>query len=160
MARNNLNRFLGNLKRYKKAIDVEKIYTIVGNVGEDIAKEEYSNSGVSPNSISHTVDNNTVEIIASGEHLAFTEFGTGVVGEGSYQGNLPNASMKLQFESPKGVQQSTDGWEYNYRAKQSKEKGETIKDWKGFPAKAQMFNTSQRLQNELGENIRKFVKGE
>ena len=153
---NTLNRFLGNLNRYKKSIDTDKIADVIGDIGSNVAREEYSTSSVIPNEIRKEIIGNSVEIIAVGEKLAFSEFGTGILGEGTYQGELPSKSLKLQFESPQGVQQSTDGWEYNYRKKQQ----QTTKDWAGFPAKAHMFNTSQRLQNELGEQIKKTIKGE
>lgn len=42
-------------------------------------------------------DGHTVLVVADSEHAAFVEFGTGVVGQGTYAGNLP------------------DGWEYDQR---------------------------------------------
>ena len=86
--------------------------------------------------------------------MAFSEYGTGVVGKGTYEGELP--TQKLEFESPSGVQQSTEGWQYNYR----KEQGQTEMDWTGFRANAQMFKTSRRLQTELPSEIMKEIKGE
>jgi hypothetical protein len=154
--KNDLNKFLKGLSKSGKSIKPNEIADIVGDVGINVAREEYAITGVTPNEIRKEVNGKQVEIVAVGEHLAFTEFGTGVLGEGTYSGNLPEKSVKLQFESPKGIQQSTDGWVYNYRKKQNPDKVE--KDWNGTPAKAQMFKVSERLQKHLGEEI-KNLKG-
>lgn len=155
--KNNLNKFLERLSKSGKSINPNGIADIVGNVAVNVTKEEYAITGVAPNEIRKEINGNQVEIVAVGEHLAFTEFGTGVLGEGTYSGDLPAKSVKLQFESPKGIQQSTDGWVYNYRKKQNPDNVE--KDWKGMPAKAQMFNASQRLSEQLGEEIKNNLKG-
>ena len=153
--KNTLNRFKNNLKKYNQKLNSNEITETIGDIAISVTREEYSISGVTPNDIRQEMNGTSVEIIAVGEQLPFSEFGTGLIGEGSYQGELPSQSMKLRFESPTGVQQSTDGWVYNYRKKQE----QTSKDWTGSPAKAQMFNTSVRLQNELGEQINTKIKG-
>lgn len=155
--KNDLNKFLKSLSKSGKSIKPNEIADIVGDVGINIARQEYAITGITPNEIRKEINGNQVEIVAVGEHLAFMEFGTGVLGEGTYSGDLPEKSVKLQFESPKGIQQSTDGWVYNYRKKQNPDKVE--KDWKGMPAKAQMFNSSQRLSEQLGEEIKNNLKG-
>lgn len=157
VVKNDLNRFLKNLSKYRNSMDTSKVSEIIGDIGVKIANEEYATSGVTPTEIRKEVNDNQVEIVAVGEHLAFTEFGTGIVGENTYQGNLPDESIKLQFESPKGVEQSTDGWVYNYRKKQNPDT--VTKDWTGMKAKAQMFNTSQRFKEQAGEEIKNFIKG-
>ena len=158
--KNGLNHFLNSIKKYNKHINQSKITEVVGEIGVDIAKAEYVGDSESSTDrdIRYEINGDNVEIIARGEKLAFSEFGTGVLGQGTYEGNLPSASMKLMFESPKGVQQSTDGWEYNYRAEQAKKKGVVLKDFRGRPAKAQMFNTSLRLQSELGGKILDYIR--
>lgn len=155
--KNDLNKFLKSLSKSGKSIKPNEIADIVGDVGINVAREEYAITGVTPNEIRKEINGNQVEVVAVGEHLAFTEFGTGVLGEGTYSGNLPEKSVKLQFESPKGIQQSTDGWVYNYRKKQNPDTVQ--KDWAGMTAKAQMFNTSQRLRGQLGEEIKSNLKG-
>lgn len=159
--KNTLNHFLNSVRLYNKKIDSSEITEVVGQIGVKIAQEEYAGGTTADENptgqdIRAEIRDGGVDINAYGEKLAFSEFGTGIMGRGTYQGELPNASVKLEFESPKGVQQSTNGWQYNYR----KEQGQTIKDFTGRPAKAQMFNTSQRLQSELSEEIRKFIKGD
>lgn len=152
--KNGLDRYLEKLKKHKGRYSESKITRLVGTIGVQTAREEYSASGVSPTSLRAETREGGVDIVATGEHLAFSEYGTGVVGKGTYEGELP--TQKLEFESPSGVQQSTEGWQYNYR----KEQGQTEMDWTGFRANAQMFKTSRRLQTELPSEIMKEIKGE
>lgn len=152
--KNGLGEYLERLKKYKGRFKSDKITRLVGSIGVETAREEYSASGVNPTDLRAEVRDNGVDIVATGEHLAFSEYGTGVVGSGTYEGELPTQTLK--FESPQGVEQSTEGWQYNYR----KEQGQTDKDWTGFVANAQMFKTSRRLQEELHSEIRKEIKGE
>ena len=153
--KNGLSEYLERLKKYKNRFKSEKITRLVGSVGVETAREEYSASGVNPTDLRAEVRDDGVDIVATGEHLAFSEYGTGVVGSGTYEGNLPPETMILKFESA-GQDQETRGWQYNYR----KEQGQTDKDWTGFVANAQMFKTSRRLQEELTSEIRKEIKGE
>ena len=152
--KNGLGNFLKRLKNYEK-LDTSKIVGAVGEIAKESAETEYAQSGVTPTRIDVETKQKQVEIVAVGEHLAFSEFGTGVVGKGTYGGELP--TQELQFESPKGVQQSTDGWQYNYR----KEQGQTETDWKGYTAKAQMLKTADKLQQELAKEVaQRLKKGE
>lgn len=152
--KNGLSEYLERLKKYKNRFKSEKITRLVGSIGVETAREQYSASGVTPEDLRAEVRDNGVDIVATGEHLAFSEYGTGVVGSGTYEGELPTQTLK--FESPQGAEQSTEGWQYNYR----KEQGQTERDWTGFRANAQMFKTSRRLQEELPSEIRKEIKGE
>ena len=151
---NGLDKYLQKVMPYKRKFNADKILRLVANISVDIASAEYEKTGVKPQFIQADISEQGVELMAKGEHLAFSEYGTGVVGSGTYEGELPTQTLK--FESPQGVEQSTEGWQYNYR----KEQGQTDKDWTGFVANAQMFKTSRRLQEELPSEIRKEIKGE
>lgn len=152
---NDLNRFLKRIIKYNNQIEQSKIADIIGDIGVDIARNEYL--GTQDTNIRAEKTDEGVDICAYGKELAFAEFGTGVMGKGTYDGKLP--TMTLRFESPKGIQQSTRGWEYNYRAEQAKQKGIIIKDFKGYPARAQMFKTGQKLRGSVGEKIVEYIRG-
>ncbi|NCC99908.1 MAG: hypothetical protein EOL95_09465 [Bacteroidia bacterium] len=124
----------------------------IANRGVEIASEKYSGKGVSVNP-TPSVDGKS-SVVAEGEKISFMEFGTGIVGDGTYAGTLP--TQDISFESPKGVAQSTKGWEYNYRKKQ----GKVDKDWVGFVAGAEMFHTSQELKQEMPIIVANAIKGE
>lgn len=149
--RNTLASYLGKLNAYKKKIKPKEILDTIGEIGVETARNQY---GGEAKNISAVRGDDSVEIIAKGEQLAYMEFGTGVSGRGTYEGDLP--TERLEFESPKGVKQSTKGWQYNYR----KEQGQTDKDWKGARANAQMFNTARELERELPSKIANKIKGE
>lgn len=149
--KNNLNRFSKRLMNYKGKINRDEIVELVGDIGVEIATDEYQGK---INDIISIDSSNGAKIVAKGEKIAYMEFGTGVTGRNTYDGTLP--TQKLVFESPKGVRQSTEGWQYNYR----KEQGQTEKDFRGHVAEAQMFKTSQRLRTELPSKIKQKIKGE
>lgn len=149
--KNNLARFVRKVSKYQGKINGGEIAEFIGDVGVSVAKEEYSGKNVD---VGAEVGRGTARIVARGDKIAYMEFGTGVTGKNTYDGQLP--TQKLVFESPKGVKQSTEGWQYNYR----KEQGKTDKDWIGHRAEAQMFKTSQRLKAELPEKIKQKIKGD
>ena len=156
--KNGLDRYLEKLKKHKGRYSESKITRLVGTIGVQTAREEYSRTGVTPESLRAETREGGVDIVATGEHLAFSEYGTGVEGKKSkYEGQLPTET--LTFES-RGSQQTTQGWEYNYFKEQHKDENPNIPDWTGVPANAQMFKTSRRLQIELPSEIMKEIKGE
>lgn len=160
--KNGLGEYLERLKKYKNRFKSEKITRLVGSIGVETAREEYSASGVTPEDLRAEVRDNGVDIVATGEHLAFSEFGTGTTGKGTYEvdgekGKLP--TQTLIFDSH-GKEQQTQGWEYNYYKEQNKDINPNIPDFTGIRANAQMFKTSRRLQEELPSEIRKEIKGE
>ena len=127
--------------------------------GKDIATALYSSDNIEV--IKTEPIDGAAEIIASGKGIAYMEFGTGETGRGTYAGNLP--TQTLEFESPKGRPQSTQGWVYNYPNRYTKLFG----GWffgktftTGQPAQAQMFKTHRQLQNEYVDIAKSAIKGE
>lgn len=116
--------------------------------GKEIAKTKYSGKKVT---VTRTkASKGKARVIATGNKIAYMEFGTGIEGQQHDYETLGKGAKKpaktLTFVSA-GQQQSTEGWQYNYR----KEQGQTDKDWKGFQPQAQMFYTAQELREELGK---------
>lgn len=155
--RNGLGEYLERLKKYKNRFKSEKITRLVGSIGVETAREEYSASGVNPTDLRAEVRDDGVDIVATGEHLAFSEFGTGVRGKDTYEGELP--TQTLIFDSH-GKEQQTQGWEYNYYKEQNKDINPNIPNFTGIAANAQMFKTSIRLRDELPSEIKKEIKGD
>lgn len=156
--KNTLGNFLRKLDRVESYnFDREKIANDVAELGVKIAREEYDNSEGADVQVDAFVNNDSVDIVAQGVGLAFREFGTGRVGEGSgYPAeNLPTTDVPITgnweyyYDSPHKVTvNGKEGWFY----------GKTFTE--GQKAGMQMFLTSQRLQNELGEKIAQKIKGE
>lgn len=157
--KNGLDNYLNRLKAHKGQVKLDMVCKEVANLGVEICAEEYAKTGVNPTSITANINNNSVNLIAHGSHLAFSEYGTGLVGEGTYEGDLP--TQTLIFESPKGEQQSTQGWEYYYNNPKTKIMG----GWfygnnftQGQKAQAQMWKTSRRLREEMPKQIKEKLK--
>lgn len=135
--------------------------------GKDIAIQEYSSSGIAHVTVTkHSSKNGTGQIIAEGQGVAYIEFGTGTKGMDSNYPEKHLPTQTIEFESPKGSPQSTQGWEYNYDNPQTKRVNEDGKiGWyfngqftEGREAGMQMYRTSKRLEQEMKSMVKEFVK--
>ena len=139
------------LDKYKNAYKNKEIYNVVGNLGVEVANNEYNQTGVKPDAIRYENISNGVEIVAEGEHLAFVEYGTGVKGEGTYDGDLPKNTLKFHSN---GADRETQGWVYDYMKKLYDGK----ESYQGNIAKAQMWKTARTLQGKMPESVKKEIK--
>ena len=154
-----LQNFKRKVTSYKNFDNIcEKVAQRIAERGSEIAQSEYGERTVDIQVIQGEVKGSR-KIVAKGRGLAFDEFGTGLIGQGTYEGNLPTET--IEFESPKGSPQSTQGWEYYYPNPQTKVDG----GWyagkvfhRGQPAKAQMFNTSIKLKDEIKDIAKGIIK--
>ena len=155
-----LSGFISKLDKFSNMKNFgSKIANKVGERGVEIAYSEYNSLQRADVRTEKTTEPNKVKVVAKGVGLAFEEFGTGLVGQGTYKGNLPTET--IAFESPKGDPQRTEGWVYYYPNKKTKVLG----GWfagkvfhRGQVAKAQMFNTSQRLKTEMSSIAKETIK--
>lgn len=106
--------------------------------------------------VTSEVNGNQAYIFAEGEQIAYLEYGTGYVGKGTYEGNLPPATQVITFIDAFGYPMHTNGWEYFYDNPRTKREGQY---WfhdgdrqYGEKAKAQMWQTAQHLR-ENAPNI-------
>ncbi len=159
--KNTLNRFLQRLDTKKRVYDAEAVSNIVADIGVETAQEQYDKGSYTPDSIKSYIVGNQVEIRASGERIAYAEYGTGQIGKGTYKGTLP--TQTLTFESPKGSLQTTHGWEYYYPNTKTKVNGGWYigkKFTRGEKATAQMFKTAQDLKRTLPSKVRTEIEKE
>ena len=169
-----LNNFVENIKKYKAIGNISnELSERVAQRGVEIAKEEYTED---IDLINETVMTAKVyledkgvkgekRIVASGKRLRYREFGTGLVGEGTYPGKLPTQTFR--FNSPKDPEnkvqypQVTDGWEYYYTNKRTKVLGGwfTGKTFHtGQKAQHQMYTTAKTLKSEIPQIARDLIK--
>lgn len=156
--KNGLASYLDRLNSYKGKIKGYTVKETVAYLGVNVASQEYDKSGVKPTAIQSEISDEGVELIAYGEHLAFSEYGTGVKGEGTYDGELPTQTLK--FYSPTGenaIPRETQGWVYDYMKKLY---NPDKKSFQGSIAKAQMWKTSKRLETEMLDKVKNQIKGE
>ena len=121
------------------------------------ARDKYAEHGHNPPSV--TVDfephGTRATIYAKGNAVAFFEFGTGEVGRGTYQGNLPQSGVP-----------ETEEWVYYYDSPHKTERnGEKGWKWghafvKGNPAEAEMWETSQYIREQAHLIISKYFQKE
>lgn len=97
----------------------------------------------------------TFLIVATGNGLWFREFGTGFVGESSYPKDNFLPQRELSFTSY-GMDWTTDGWVYHYNPITVARLGTNY----GQVAQAGLFQTSERLKQNLPSIIRDALKGE
>ena len=158
--RNDLNRFYGKLQNIRNV--AETATELIADNGEKIAKSEYA--GINSVQVIKDIDENSAVISASGDSVAYIEYGTGLVGQGTYKGDLPTRT--LTFESPKdsGRINTTQGWEYYYDNPQTKVLG----GWffgrgysnftRGQVAGNQMFNTAKSLREYIKTDLAKDIR--
>lgn len=147
-----------NKIRKLKSINATDIVMAVAKRGKDIAQTEYGGA-----SVSVSVESNgkgKASLVAEGKNVAFFEYGTGRVGEGTYKGTLP--TQPISFESPKGEMQTTEGWQYYYDNPKTKVTQNGQEGWianktffTGQPAQAQMWKTANKL---IGGEARKAIE--
>ena len=158
--RNDLNRFYGKLHNIRNI--AETATELIADNGEKIAKNEYA--GINSVQVIKDIDGNSAVISANGDSVAYIEYGTGLVGQGTDKGDLP--TQTLTFESPKdsGRINTTQGWEYYYDNPRTKVLG----GWffgrgysnftRGQVAGNQMFNTAKSLREYIKTDLAKDIR--
>ncbi len=146
VVKNDLNSFLTKLAKVSRQTHKlqERVADIVVQKGLEIAKTQDVSAD-----IYSAGKKGSRKIIMSGAGLRYQEYGTGLLGSGTYEGKLPTET--IAFKSS-GKDWTTAGWEYHYRYNQTK----LGVPHKGFSARMPMYKTSVELQ----EFIRTKLKGE
>ena len=144
-----------------KAITNDDIVMAVAERGKDLAQSKYGGDVVVT---AESLGGGKAKVIASGEKIAFYEYGYGVEGRDSaYQGQLP--TEPITFESA-GVTHTTQGWEYYYPNSKTKRTVGGQEGWfynrqfvTGQPAQAQMWRTANELeQGEAASAVEQLFK--
>ena len=144
-----------------KAITNDDIAMAVAERGKDLAQSKYGGDVVVT---AESLGGGKAKVIASGEKVAFYEYGYGVEGRDSaYKGQLP--TEPITFESA-GNTHTTQGWEYYYPNSKTKRTVGGQEGWfhnkefvTGQPAQAQMWRTANELkQGEAKKAIEQLFK--
>lgn len=138
-----LNNFKKRLENISTQTLAEKIVEALCEYGANYAQGMYGGGSiiVTAENVS-SVGGSIIAKDIKGEKatIGYLEFGTGVKGEGSYEGTLP--TQNIDFVSPSYGQITTNGWQYYYAYQQ----GLSQKQWQGSQAKSQMWNTAKYLR--------------
>jgi hypothetical protein len=146
-----------------------KFVKAIVNEGKIIAMKEYGSSNITSVNVKSTYNKNGEGTIsAEGKGIAYIEFGTGTQGQNSNYPKEKLPTQTIEFESPKGSPQSTQGWEYNYDNPQTKKVNEDGElGWyfngqftDGRKAGMQMYRTSKELRSKLPSIAKKVMSKE
>lgn len=153
---------LSGLENFKKRLAnintqslAEKIVIAFCNKGSEYAQSLYGGESITvqPKSISGN-RGSIVAIDSKGEKatIGYLEFGTGVRGEGSYEGTLP--TQDITFEAY-NRQVTVDKWTYNYAYNYEPQLRTT--QVQGATAQAQMWNTAKYLRENAVAIIKQVL---
>lgn len=152
-----LEHYMNALEKYKELLkNFYKAMEMICQEAQKYAQQEYSQYGRTDITVNYDNGGKRATISANGEQVAFYEFGTGRVGEGTYQGNLPTSDVPI-----------TSSWYYYYpsTAKRTSAKGNEGWWWdntfqRGIQAEAEMYKTSQFIRQQARYIIQAYFKAE
>lgn len=140
--RNDLERYANRLYKISSNNVANQTAELLADKGKTIAEYNYKETNVTHIKVTNEVNDNVAQIIANGNEVAYIEYGTGVIGDGTYKGKLPTSGVPITGE-----------WEYYYlpgkKAIKNGRKGWYLKNdvfIEGRIAGNQMFNTAKSLR--------------
>lgn len=163
--RNDLDRYYSKLKNISSENLQKNALELLVDKGMENAKYEYDGTHFE---VTSEVDDKNARIIASGSGIAYDEYGTGLVGEGTYEGELP--TQTLTFISPKRKAgdtrpprvNTTHGWEYYYDNPETKFMGGWFMGKGGFTrgqvASMRMYRTAKSLKEYIHNGLAKDIR--
>lgn len=163
--RNDLDRYYSKLKNISSENLQKNALELLVDNGMENANTEYSGTHFE---VTSEVDDKKARIIASGSGIAYDEYGTGLVGEGTYEGELP--TQTLTFISPKRKAgdtrpprvNTTHGWEYYYDNPETKFMGGWFMGKGGFTrgqvASMRMYRTAKSLKEYVHNGLAKDIR--
>lgn len=145
---NDLDRYYSKLKNITSGDLGTKVVDLLVDRGVQEANVQYNGTRFE---VTSEKDETKGTIIASGKGIAYVEYGTGLVGKGTYEGETPQSGVPI-----------TGQWTYFYDSPHKTPNG----GWffghtftRGRVAGMQMFNTAKSLRQyvqsgELAQDIR------
>lgn len=153
-----LEHYINTLEKYKVLLrNFYKAMEMLCQEAQRYAEQEYNQNGRTDITVDYDNSGKRATISANGEQVAFYEFGTGRVGENTYQGTTPSDGVPITGE-----------WKYYYPSKAKitvKSTGDEGWWWdntfhKGITAEAQMWKTSQFIRQQAHTIIQRYFQSE
>ena len=152
-----LEHYMKVLEHYKVLLkNFYKAMEMLCQEAQRYAQQEYSQYGRTDITVDYDNGGKRATISANGEQVAFYEFGTGRVGEGTYQGNLPTSDVPI-----------TSSWHYFYPSTAKRVTAKGTEGWwwdntfqRGIQAEAEMWKTSQFIRQQAHIIIQKYFQSE
>ena len=150
-----LNHYMSSLKKYEILLsDFSGAMAWLCENVKKYAEEQYKQYGHSDIEVSYSPNGTFATIYAKGEQVAFFEFGTGDVGNGTYPDPtiVPTSGVPITGE-----------WVYYYENPKTKRTSHGIRGWfwdnrfqRGNPAEAEMWKTAQYIKTNSGIILRAY----
>ena len=150
-----LKHYIESIERYSNLLTkFHEIMEMICQQAEEYARNEYQSHERFDIQVYYENKGKTASIYAYGDQVAFYEFGTGRVGENTYQGTLPTSQVPI-----------TDSWIYFYKssAKRITKSGSEGWFWekkfhRGIRAEAEMWETREFIKQEAKYIVRYYFE--
>lgn len=150
-----LKHYIESIERYSNLLTkFHEIMEMICQQAEEYARNEYQSHERFDIQVYYENKGKTASIYAYGDQVAFYEFGTGRVGENTYQGALPTSQVPI-----------TDSWIYFYpsSAKRVTKSGSEGWFWdnkfhRGIRAEAEMWETREFIKQEAKYIVRYYFE--
>lgn len=150
-----LKHYIESIERYSTLLGrFYEIMEMICQQAQDYALNQYQSHERFDIRVSYENQGKRATIYAEGDQVAFYEFGTGRVGENTYQGTLPTSQVPI-----------TDSWIYFYpsSAKRVTKSGSEGWFWdnkfhRGIRAEAEMWETREFIKQEAKYIVRYYFE--
>lgn len=152
-----LKHYIESIERYSTLLGrFHEIMEMICQQAQDYALNQYQSHERFDIRVSYENQGKRATIYAEGDQVAFYEFGTGRVGENTYQGTLPTSQVPI-----------TNSWIYYYPNEKTKRTssrtGEEGWFWdnkfhRGIRAEAEMWETREFIKQEAKYIVRYYFE--
>lgn len=150
-----LKHYIESIERYSNLLTkFHEIMEMICQQAEEYARNEYQSHERFDIQVYYENNGKTASIYAYGDQVAFYEFGTGRVGENTYQGILPTSQVPI-----------TDSWIYFYPSSAKRVTKSGTEGWfwdkkfhRGIRAEAEMWETREFIKQEAKYIVRYYFE--
>lgn len=150
-----LKHYIESIERYSNLLmKFHEIMEMICQQAQDYALNEYKSHERFDIQVHYDNNGKTASIYAYGDQVAFYEFGTGRVGENTYQGNKPTSGVPI-----------TDSWIYFYPSSAKRVTKSGTEGWfwdkkfhRGIRAEAEMWETKEFIKQEAKYIVRHYFE--
>lgn len=160
LSKKSIEEAIRELKRLKKNLEnnIDSSNEQLALLGEDYLKKELSGIGtIDGNEIGEVKESVVIgenaRLTWSGSQITFIEYGTGSVGKGTYNGDLPS---DYAYETGRVIQRHKKNKNDPYWRYKTKDGGLSEKTY-GITAQAPMLHTSYFMRNNIGKVYGKIL---
>ena len=144
-----INEMIKKIQNIQDSVEnakIEAVQEVLEGAKEEVISRTPYDTGASASSTTYTIGATKATLQQSGDHVAYNEFGTGIVGSSNPHPNMPN-----------GWTYSSKIWGFENTNPSSRWYG--VHFTAGQPAHAQMYHGSQYIRNNITKIMKQKVSG-